>query len=110
VNVLLTHLHLDVYDHFGADGWVTPETVDEIASHTFSGKRYALRLTANDLVTELERYDIRAHVERLLSVYEEAAAAFEPRRLALPAQGVEVALMALRARLPEARRSASPGG
>ena len=116
-----------VYDHFGADGWVTPETVDEIASHTFSGKRYARRLTPDDLVTELERYDpamgpanrqlaqerydIRTQVDRLLRVYEEAATAFEPRRLALSAQEVEVALMALRARLPEAKGgSASPGG
>lgn len=105
-----------VYDHFGADGWVTPETVDEIASHTFSGKRFARRLTADELVADLEgydpalgpanrriaegRYDIEAHVDRLLGVYEEAAQTFEPRRLALAAQEVEVALMALRARLP----------
>jgi glycosyltransferase involved in cell wall biosynthesis len=105
-----------VYDHFGADGWVTPETVDDLASHTFSGKRFARRLTPDELVAELERYDpamgpanrriaegrydIEAHVDRLLGVYEEAAEAFEPRRLTLPAQEVEVALMALRARLP----------
>jgi hypothetical protein len=34
-------------------------------------------------------------------VYAEAQDAFEPKRLTLPAQEVEVALMALRARLPD---------
>jgi len=102
-------------DH-GSDGWVTPETVDDLASHTFSGKRFAYRLTPDELVAELGRYDpamgpanrliaedrygIGEHVDRLLGVYEEASKAFEPKRLALPAQEVEVALMALRARLP----------
>ncbi len=106
-----------VYDVHGADGWVTPETVDEIASCTFSGKRYARQLTADELVGELERYDpamgpanrriaeerydAGLHVERILQVYREAVAAFTPRSLELPAQEVEVALMALRARLAE---------
>lgn len=112
-----------VFDHFGADGWVTPETVDDLASRTFSGKRFARRLTADDLVAELERYDpamglanrrlaeqrydVGAHLDPLLAVYEEAKAAFEPRRLTLPAQEVEVALMALRARLADPK-GASP--
>lgn len=116
-----------VYDLFGADGWVTPETVDEIASHTFSGKRFARRLTSDDLVAEFERYDpkmgpanrriaeerygVGAHVDRLLAVYREAAESFEPRRLSLPAQEVEVALMALRARRLDGKgASPSPGG
>lgn len=105
-----------VYDRFGADGWVTPDTVDDIASHTFSGKRFRRRLTSAELVAELERYDpgmgpanrriaeerydIRGHVDRLLALYTDAIDVFEPRRLSLPAQEVEVALMALRARLP----------
>jgi hypothetical protein len=46
-----------VYDRFGADGWVTPGSIDEIASCTFSGKRYGRRLTARELVGELKRYD-----------------------------------------------------
>jgi O-antigen biosynthesis protein len=106
-----------VYDRHGADGWVTPETVDDIASHTFSGKRFRRQLTPAELVAELdrydpamgpanrriaeERYDIRAHLDRLEAVYAEAQDAFEPKRLSLPAQEVEVALMALRARLPD---------
>jgi O-antigen biosynthesis protein len=106
-----------VYDRHGADGWVTPDTVDDIASHTFSGKRFGRRLSTAELVAELdrydpsmgsanrriaeERYDIRAYVDRLLAVYAEAMEAFEPRRLSLPGQEVEVALMALRARLPD---------
>ena len=112
-----------VYDRHGADGWVTPETVDHLASHTFSGKRFARRLTPDELVAELDRYDpamgpanrriaegrydVGAHVDRLLAVYEEAMEAFEPKRLALPAQEVEVALMALRARRGE--RTGSKG-
>ena len=110
MNVLITHLHLDY--PAGSDTYTL-----------CSGKRYARRLTSDELVAEFERcdpamgpanrrlaeerYDIGAHVERLVGVYEEAAAAFEPRRLSLPAQEVEVALMALRARLPD-RHGAPP--
>lgn len=106
-----------VYDVHGADGWVTAETVDSIASCTFSGKRFALRLTVDELVAEFERYDpamgrtnrriaeqrydVRSNVNRVLQVYQEAAVDFRPRSLDLPAQEVEVALMALRARLAE---------
>jgi len=106
-----------VYDVHGADGWVTPDSVDEIASCTFSGKRYRRRLTAQELVAELERYDpamgpanrriaverygLEQHLPRILETYRDAAEAFTPRSLDLPAQEVEVALMALRARTAE---------
>jgi glycosyltransferase involved in cell wall biosynthesis len=106
-----------VYDVHGADGWVTPDTVDDIASCTFSGKRYRRRLTAEQLVEELDRYDpemgranrriaedrysLEQHVPRILAIYREAAVDFSPRALELPAQEVEVALMVLRARLAE---------
>jgi glycosyltransferase involved in cell wall biosynthesis len=108
-----------VYDRFGADGWVTPGSIDEIASCTFSGKRYRRRLTAGELVGELkrydagmgaenrrlaeERYDIDRYLPRLLGVYGEAHEAFRPRSLSLPGQEIEVALTALAARIAESQ-------
>jgi glycosyltransferase involved in cell wall biosynthesis len=109
-----------VYDRFGADGWVTPESIDEIASCTFSGKRYRRRLTAGELVGELERYDpdmgtenrrlaeerydIDRYLPRLLEVYGEAREAFRPRSLSLPGQEIDVALTALAARIVEKQK------
>lgn len=76
-----------VYDVHGADGWVTPASVRELESHTFSGKRFGRRLTPDDLVAvlrryapemgpanrtlALERYDIRDYLPRLVKLYEE---------------------------------------
>ena len=106
-----------VYDVHGADGWLTPDSIDEIARFNFSGKRYRRQLTPDELVGELkrydpgmgeenrrlahERYDVDRYLPRLLEVYSEAREAFQPRSLLLPGQEVEVALMALAARIVE---------
>jgi glycosyltransferase involved in cell wall biosynthesis len=106
-----------VYDVHGADGWVSPETVDDISSHTFSGKRFHRRPGVEELAEDLARYDpamgrdnrtiaegrydIERYLPRLLELYREAAEAFMPRSLVLPVQEVEVAIAALGARSAE---------
>ena len=45
-----------VYDVFGADGWVTPETYEDLAFVNFSGTARAEKLDATRLAEDLGRY------------------------------------------------------
>lgn len=45
-----------VYDVFGADGWVTPETYEQLAYFNFSGAARAEKLDAEQLAEDLGRY------------------------------------------------------
>jgi len=45
-----------VYDYMGGDGLVTPESIDEIQKCNFSGRRFARKYTAQDLVQEINKY------------------------------------------------------
>lgn len=45
-----------VYDVFGADGWVTPDTYEQLAYMNFSGTARAEKLDAEGLAEDLSRY------------------------------------------------------
>lgn len=40
-----------IYDHFGGEGWLTPETFDREAFYNFSG-RSTKRFVGGDLITD----------------------------------------------------------
>jgi hypothetical protein len=42
-----------VYDHFGGEGWLTPENIEREARLTFSGRSSMRRLSAEDLASEI---------------------------------------------------------
>lgn len=104
-----------VYDWLGADGWVTPETIDEIERGNFSGRRFRRKLSVQELVEELRRYDpamgpanrrlaeeryaLDRHVEAVLGTYREAIEAFQERPVRLPGFEMEVLARELRERL-----------
>ncbi|RPJ06614.1 MAG: hypothetical protein EHM36_06755, partial [Deltaproteobacteria bacterium] len=48
-----------VFDYRGGDGMVTPENMTEIMKHNFSGRRYGIEYTADQLALEIQRYDKR---------------------------------------------------
>jgi MoaA/NifB/PqqE/SkfB family radical SAM enzyme len=47
-----------VYDYQGADGMITNESYDEIKKHNFSGRRYGKDYNVDDLVKEIQKYNI----------------------------------------------------
>jgi glycosyltransferase involved in cell wall biosynthesis len=46
-----------VYDHWGGDGFVTPETMLEFRKNNCSGRRYAYDYTPEQLRAEIEKYN-----------------------------------------------------
>ncbi len=45
-----------IFDYQGADGMVTPDTFDEIRKNNFSGRRYGLEYSPEDLINEIKKY------------------------------------------------------
>ncbi|MFB0524941.1 MAG: glycosyltransferase, partial [Phycisphaerae bacterium] len=46
-----------VYDYQGADGMITPSTINEIRKHNFSGRRFKVNYDVRDLIREIRKYD-----------------------------------------------------
>ena len=78
-----------VFDYLGGDGMVTPENLRDLMTCNFSGRRYGKDYTADDLVSEMQKYrsangaalralalelfDAQINPPRLISIYNEAA-------------------------------------
>ena len=74
-----------VFDYAGGDGMVTPENIREIMKHNFSGRRYDLHFTAEELTEDIQKYDAGfgdalrnialehfdadRHIDRLIEIY-----------------------------------------
>ncbi len=88
-----------VFDYNGGDGWVTPESVDEVQKCNFSGRRYRRRYDVDALCAELRKYrpemgranrelvearfSAAAGADELLALYQEAIREPRPGPLAL---------------------------
>lgn len=89
-----------VWGHSGADGWITPSSIDELQKCNFSGRRFARPMSSAELRTELLDYDARmgeenralvldrfaidSYVDRLLDVYGQALRGHIPSHDPLP--------------------------
>lgn len=47
-----------IYDHHGGDGMILPEIYNEIRRNNFSGRRYAIDYSVQELVEEINKYDL----------------------------------------------------
>jgi hypothetical protein len=48
-----------IFDYMGGDGMVTPYNFEELIKHNFSGRRFAIEFTVDQLIYEIEKYDIK---------------------------------------------------
>lgn len=55
-----------VFDYNGADGFVTPESMIEFRKNNCSGRRYGIKLNANDLQQLFKKYDHKLQLRKYI--------------------------------------------